>query len=85
MIFGINIYTLIVALIQSLLCLRPHVQKPARLFCPWYFPGKNTGVGCHFLLGDLPDPGIEPASPAWQADSLPVSRLGGPMYTHLYI
>ena len=27
------------------------------------FPGKNTGVGCHFLLGgDLPDPGIEPAS-----------------------
>ena len=27
--------------------------------------GKNTGVGCHFLLqGDLPDPGIKPASPA---------------------
>ena len=21
-----------------------------RLLCPWYFPGKNTGVGCHFLL-----------------------------------
>ena len=31
----------------------------------WDFPGKNTGVGCHFLLqGDLPDPEIEPASPA---------------------
>ena len=32
------------------------------------FSGKNTGVGCHFLLqGNLPDPGIEPislASPA---------------------
>ena len=30
------------------------------------FPGKNTGVGCHFLPGDLPDPGIEPClmSPA---------------------
>ena len=28
-------------------------------------PGKNTGVGCHFLSpGELPDPGIEPASPA---------------------
>ena len=27
------------------------------------FPGKNTGVGCHFLLqGDLPNPGIEPMS-----------------------
>ena len=24
--------------------------SPARLFCPWDFPGKNTGVGCHFLL-----------------------------------
>ena len=28
-------------------------------------PGKNTGVGCHALLqGDLPNPGIEPRSPA---------------------
>ena len=23
---------------------------PTRLFRPWAFPGKNTGVGCHFLL-----------------------------------
>ena len=23
---------------------------PTRLLCPWNFPGKNTGVGCHFLL-----------------------------------
>ena len=29
------------------------------------FPGKNTGVGCHFLLqGNLPDPVIKPTSPA---------------------
>ena len=31
-------------------------------------PGKNRGVGCHFFLQDLPDPGIEPTSrisPAW--------------------
>ena len=28
------------------------------------FSSKNTGVGCRFLLGDLADPGIEPASPA---------------------
>ena len=27
------------------------------------FPGKNTGVGCHFLIqGNLPDPGTEPVS-----------------------
>ena len=30
--------------------LLPHGQKPTRLLCPWDFPGKNTGVGCHFLL-----------------------------------
>ena len=30
--------------------LRPHGQQPARLLCPCNFPGKNTGVGCHFLL-----------------------------------
>ena len=30
--------------------LRPHGLQPARLLCPWDFPGKNTGVGCHFLL-----------------------------------
>ena len=29
--------------------------------------------------GDLPDPGIEPTSPAWQVDSLPLSHLGSPM------
>ena len=30
--------------------LRPHGLQPARLLCPWNSPGKNTGVGCHFLL-----------------------------------
>ena len=29
--------------------------------------------------GDLPDPGIEPVSPALQADSLPLSHLGSPL------
>ena len=24
--------------------------SPMRLLCPWDLPGKNTGVGCHFLL-----------------------------------
>ena len=26
--------------------LLPHGLQPARLLCPWNFPGKNTGVGC---------------------------------------
>ena len=29
---------------------RPHRRQPTRLPCPWDPPGKNTGVGCHFLL-----------------------------------
>ena len=29
---------------------RPHRRQPTRLLCPWDSPGKNTGVGCHFLL-----------------------------------
>ena len=29
---------------------RPHRWQPSRLPCPWDSPGKNTGVGCHFLL-----------------------------------
>ena len=29
---------------------RPHRRQPTRLHRPWDSPGKNTGVGCHFLL-----------------------------------
>ena len=44
---------------------------------PWDFPGKNTGVGWHFLLqGNLPNPGIELRSPTLQADSLPSEPSG---------
>ena len=35
---------------------------PTRLFCPWNFPGRSTGAGCHFLL--FPDSGMEPTSPS---------------------
>ena len=56
------IWTLLLSL--SRISLRPQGLYPARLLCPWGFPGKNTGVGCHFLLqGNLPDSGIKPASP----------------------
>ena len=30
--------------------MRPHRLQPTRLPHPWDSPGKNTGVGCHFLL-----------------------------------
>ena len=29
---------------------RPQRRQPIRLLCPWDSPGRNTGVGCHFLL-----------------------------------
>ena len=46
-------------------------------------PGKNTAVGCHTLLQDLPNPGIKPRSPALQADSLPAELPGKQSgYTH---
>ena len=45
------------------------------LLCPWDFPGKNTTVECP-SPGDLPDPEIEPRSPAFQADSLPFELHG---------
>ena len=37
---------------QLLICdsLQPRGLQPTRLLCSWDFPGKNTGVGCHFLL-----------------------------------
>ena len=34
--------------------------------------------------GDLPDPGIEPGSPALQADALPSEPLGKPSFSLLY-
>ena len=30
--------------------MQPHRRQPTRIPRPWDFPGKNTGVGCHFLL-----------------------------------
>ena len=56
--------------------LRPDGLQLTRLLCPWDSPGKkNTRMGCcAFLQGNLPDPGVEPGSPALQAHSL----LSGP-------
>ena len=55
--------------------------------CPWDSPGKNTGVGCHFLLQwNLPNPGIEPRSPTLEADALTSELPGKPkLYIKLYI
>ena len=38
---------------------RPHGLQPTRLLRPWDSPGKNTGVGCHFLLQVFNLPGLK--------------------------
>ena len=51
----------------------------ARLPSPWDSPGKNTGVGCHFLFqGIFLTQGLNPCLLSWQVDSLPRSQLGNP-------
>ena len=53
-----------------------HELQPARLLCPWDFPGKNIGVGSHFFLQRIVlTQGLNPSLlhlQHWQADSLPL-------------
>ena len=38
---------------SCLTLLQPCGLQPTRFLCPWGFPGKNTGVGCHFFLQEI--------------------------------
>ena len=51
------------------------------LLCPWDFPDKNIGVCFHFL----PNPEIEPTSPALAGGSLTSEPPGNPITIVLYI
>ena len=54
----IQIYT---KLFRYRYSLQPCGLEPTRLLHPWDSPGKNTGVGCHFLLqGIFPTQGLNP-------------------------
>ena len=58
---------------------------PIRPLCAWNFPGKNNGVGCHFLLQRLfPTQGWKLHLLYWQADSLSVQHMGSP-YIHINV
>ena len=65
---------------QSCPTLRPHELSPARLFCSWDYPSKNTGVGCHLFLQEIsPTQGSNLGLLCllhWQVGSLPLSHLG---------
>ena len=50
-----------------------------RLLCLWDSPGKNSGVGCHFLFpGIFLTQGLNPHLLHWQAESLPLVLPGRP-------
>ena len=83
LVFSISLNSLHVIMnvcVQLHLTLWLHGLQPTRLLCPWDSPGKNTGVGCHFLLqGIFLTQGSNPSLLCllcWQADSLPLSHLG---------
>ena len=51
--------------------------QPARLLCPCDFPGKTTGVGCHFLFqGIFPTQGSNPGLLHCRQILLPTEQLG---------
>ena len=59
--------------------LRSHGLQPTGLPCPWGYSRQEcwSGLPCP-PPGDFPDPGVEPRSPALQADSLPAEPPGKP-------
>ena len=69
---------------HSVVCdsVRPYGLQLTRLFCPWDAPGKDTGVGCHFLLqGIFLTQGSNPGLLCllhWQVGSLPLAPPGKP-------
>ena len=54
---------------------------PARPLCPWDFPGKNTEVGCRFLLqGIFPTQGSNPHLLFWQANFFTTEIPGSSLF-----
>ena len=81
----ISLYGYCAVLCQSLSCVQFPAAPwllPIRLLCPWNFPSKNTGAGCHFLLQGI---FLTQGSKLqlvyllyWQMDSLPLAPPGKP-------
>ena len=83
--FCIHCYLLIILkeseseVAQSCPTLRPHGLQPSRLFHPWDFPDKNTGVGCHFLFQELfPTQGLNLDLPHCRQTLYRLSHQGSP-------
>ena len=58
---------------------QPQGLQPTRLLRPWDFPGKSTGVGCHFLLqGIFLTQGLNPGLPRCRQTLCHLSHQGSP-------
>ena len=56
------------------------MQSP-RLLHPWDFPGKNPGVGCHFLLQEIfPTQRLNPGLPRCRQTLYRLSHQGSPLH-----
>ena len=59
-----------------------HGLEPTRLLRPWDFPGKNTGVGCHFLIQEIfPTQGLNLGLLHCRPTLYCLSHQGSPPYT----
>ena len=71
---------------QSCLTLCDPTDYSTRFLCQWNFPGKNTGVGYHFLLQEIfPTQGSNLSVLHllhWLVGSLPLRLLGNPQQRH---
>ena len=65
--------------------LRPRGLQPTRLFHPWDFPGKSTGVDCYFLSRGSSQPRYRTWASRKQADALPSEPSGKPHTENLAI
>ena len=87
--FEMDMYTWVLSHSAMFNSLWPHGLYSARFFRAWDCPGKNTGVGCHFLLQWLfPTQESNPRLLCllhWQAGTLPLSHVGSPGHAHTAI
>ena len=68
------------------LCHPMNCSPPSSSVHGIFFSGKNTGAGCHFFLqGIFLTQGSNPHLLHWQAESIPQSHLGSPLYIYIYI
>ena len=76
--FGPDAVAAAAAKSRQCLTLCDHIDRSPPGSCPWDSPGKNTGVGCHFLLQMLLSPIISPSwSTEWNAPDWKYQGQGG--------